>query len=108
MIAQYGMLAYYEFQKSKDSLYYWQITDQIKYFKDTSMVDIIMNGKGMGLPYTFNYKDMKANWYSGMTQGYATSFLLRYFDLTKDSTILPIIDKIIYLLISPVEEGGTT
>ena len=107
VIAQYGILAYYSFIETRDSSYYFECINQVKFFKDTSKVDAIINDKGIGLPYDFKYKDMKAPWYSGMTQGYATSFLLRYHDLTHDDSILPIIKKIVYVLISPQEDGGT-
>ena len=107
VIAQYGILAYYSFIETRDSSYYFECINQVKFFKDTSKVDAIINDKGIGLPYDFKYKDMKAPWYSGMTQGYAASFLLRYHDLTHDDSILPIIKKIVYVLISPQEDGGT-
>ncbi|WP_175552438.1 D-glucuronyl C5-epimerase family protein [Tangfeifania diversioriginum] len=90
-----------------DSTYYHKCVNQINYFKDSSKVNVMFNGKGIGLPYNFNYGGLKAPWYSGMTQGYAISYLLRYYDLTDDETILPIIKKIAFVLISPQEDGGT-
>lgn len=106
-IAKYGLKAYYEFFDTGDSIYYHKCINQIKYFKDSSKVNILFNGKGIGLPYNFKFKDLKAPWYSGMTQGYALSFLLRYYLLTKDETIIPIIQKVAFVLISPQEKGGT-
>lgn len=107
VISQYGILSYYEFLATGDSLYYQKCLAQASYFKDSSKVNYLFNGKGIGLPYNFNYKEMKSPWYSGMTQGYATSFLLRYYDLTHDSSILPIIQKIVYLMIKDQSVGGT-
>lgn len=107
VIVQYGVLSYYAFQDTKDSVYYYNCLKQAAYFKDDSKVDVLFKGKGIGLPYDFNYKDMTAPWYSGMTQGYAASFLLRYYNLTKDETILPIIEKVIFVLIARQEDGGT-
>lgn len=106
-IIHYGMLNYYAFLERKDSAYYFNFLDQIKYFQDTSKLDFHFEAKGIGLPYDFNYHNLKAPWYSGMTQGYALSFLLRYRDLTNDESITPTIEKIAYLLIQPQEKGGT-
>jgi len=106
-IARYGVMAYYRYLDTMDSIYYHKCVNQIHYFKDSSKVNIMFDGKGIGLPYNFNFGGLKAPWYSGMTQGYAISFLLRYYTLTNDETILPIIKKIAFVLISPQEDGGT-
>ena len=106
-IAKYGLKAYYEFLDTGDSIYYQKCINQIKYFNDSSKVNTLYNGKGIGLPYNFKFKDLKAPWYSGMTQGYALSYLLRYYRLTKDETIIPIIKKVAFVLISRQETGGT-
>ncbi|WP_318959384.1 D-glucuronyl C5-epimerase family protein [Lishizhenia sp.] len=106
-ISQFGVLSYYYFKDTGDSIYYKKCVDQIKYFKDTSKVHSLFNGKGMGLPYNYNFWDLKAPWYSGMTQGYAVSYLLRYYDLTQDEEVLPIIEKVAYVLLQNQEDGGT-
>lgn len=107
LIAQYGLLAYYNFLETADSIYYKKVYNQIKYFKDSSKVNFLFDGKGIGLPYNFNFWDLRAPWYSGMTQGFAISFLLRYYKLTNDESILPVVEKIAYLLKTPQNEGGT-
>lgn len=106
-IARYGVMTYYRYLDTMDSTYYHKCVNQINYFKDSSKINVMFDGKGIGLPYNFNYKELKAPWYSGMTQGYAISFLLRYYILTKDESILPIIKKIAFVLISPQKDGGT-
>lgn len=106
-IAQYGVLAYYYFEETQDSVYYRKCVNQAKYFKDTSKVNILFDGKGIGLPYNFDFWDLKAPWYSGMTQGYALSYLLRYYNLTKDQEVIPIIKKVAYVLLQKQEIGGT-
>lgn len=105
-ICQYGMLAHHYFKETSDSTYYYKCINQVKYFKDSTKYNYMFNNKGIGLPYNYNYGGLKAPWYSGMTQGYAISFLLRYYSLTKDKSILPIIEKIAYVLLSPQEQGG--
>ena len=98
-VAVYGVLSYYNFKESNDSSYYFKSIDQVKYFKDSTKVNLLFDGKGIGLPYKVNFWDLKAPWYSGMTQGYAISYLLRYYELTKDEIVVPIIQKIAYTLI---------
>ncbi len=106
-VAVYGVLSYYNFKESNDSSYYFKSIDQVKYFKDSTKVNLLFDGKGIGLPYKVNFWDLKAPWYSGMTQGYAISYLLRYYELTKDEIVVPIIQKIAYTLIQKQELGGT-
>ncbi len=106
-IAQYGVMAYYYFKNTNDSIYYNKCVNQIKYFKDTAKVNHIFDGEGIGLPYNFNFWDLKAPWYSGMTQGYAISYLLRYYELTSDEEVIPIIKKVAYVLLQNQKDGGT-
>ena len=105
-IVQYGVLCHNKFLETGDSAYYHKCAKQAAYFKDSTKVNYLFNGKGIGLPYNFKAHDLKPPWYSGMTQGYAISFLLRYHELTGDNDVFPIIKKIAYLLKLPVEEGG--
>lgn len=107
LIVQFGVLSYYEFLKTKDSTHYFKCINQIKYFKDSSKINLIFDGKGVGLPYNFNYGGLKAPWYSGMTQGYALSYLLRYRKLTGDDSVNSLIEKIAYVLLQKQEDGGT-
>lgn len=106
-IVHFGMLSYNYFIDTKDSVYYHHFINQIKYFKDTSKVDYFDNDKLLGLPYTFNFKDLKAPWYSGMTQGWAIVFLFRYYHFSGDREILPLIEKIAQFMLKPVEQNGT-
>ncbi len=106
-IATYGILTYYKYLETLDSTYYSKCINQMNYFKDTTKVNLMFNGKGIGLPYNFKFWDLKAPWYSGMTQGFALSYLLRYYKLTQDKSILPIIEKIAFVLLAPQETGGT-
>lgn len=105
-IVQYGVLCHNEFLETGDSAYYYKCINQVAYFKDSTKINYLFDGEGIGLPYNFKAHDLRPPWYSGMTQGYAISFLLRYHELTGDNDVLPIIKKIAYLLKLPVEEGG--
>ncbi len=106
-IAQFGILSYYEFLETGDSVYYNHVINQARFFKDSTKVHAKFEGKGIGIPYHKKFGDLEAPWYSGMTQGYAISFLLRYFDLTGDEESLPLIKKLLYFLKLPQSEGGT-
>lgn len=105
-ITQYGIVNYYRFLETGDSGYLDRFLSQVSYFKDPSKVNLLHNGKSIGLPYTFLFQDLKAPWYSGMTQGSAISFLLRYFEFSRDSTILPTVRKIAHLMLLPEQQGG--
>ena len=106
-IAQFGVMAYYNFKKNNDSIFYHKCVNQFNYFKDSNLIDFVFDGKGIGLPYNYNFWDLKSPWYSGMTQGYGLSYLLRYYDLTHDEEALPIISKVAYVLLQKQEDGGT-
>lgn len=106
-IAFYGIMAYEEFKKKKDSTNYQRMINQYKYFQNPSMIHIMNNGKEMGLPYNFNFHDLKAPWYSGMTQGAGISFVLRYYDATKDTTALTIAKQLASFLMKDIAKGGT-
>lgn len=106
-IAHYGVNAYDAFLETQDSIHYFRCVNQYKYFKDTTKTNLILGNRGIGLPYNFNLWDLKSPWYSGMTQGVAISYLLRYHHLTADESAFAMIPKIAYVLISPQSEGGT-
>lgn len=105
-IAIYGILNYEEFVKSGDTTCYQNVMHQMKYFRDTSRLHFKYDGKGVGLPYHFKFHDLKPPWYSGMTQGVAISFLLRYYKLTNDKYAIKLVEKLAYLMIKPDKEGG--
>lgn len=106
-ISVYGILRYHDYLKTGNSKYYDEVKHQYRYFCDSSKIHFTADGKGIGLPYTYNFHDLKAPWYSGMTQGMAISFLLRYYLLTKDKTALDKVKKIAYFMLQPVKENGT-
>jgi len=105
-IAFYGIMSYYKFLETGDKKFKKQVLDQYRYFCDTSKVDLLDSGRALGLPYNTNYHDLKAPWYSGMTQGTAISYLLRYYELSKDTSALRRIKMLARLLLKPEEKGG--
>jgi hypothetical protein len=106
-ISIYGIMNYDAFVETGDSCYYRHAINQFKYFKDSSKLIFSDNNRSAGLPYNFDFKDMKAPWVSGMTQGTAVSFLLRYYMLTSDKYALELSEKLIHLMLKKEEDGGT-
>jgi hypothetical protein len=106
-IAFYGIMAYDEFQRTKDSVYYHQAIAQYAYFCDTSKVKLFNNDSEMGLPYNFKFHDLNPPWYSGMTQGAAISYVLRYYKLTKDPGALVKAQQLAKFMLKNDNEGGT-
>jgi hypothetical protein len=106
-IAGFGIMSYENFIISGDSVYYKHAVNQYKYFCDSLKVDYIDDFKGMGLPYRFKFTDLRVPWYSGMTQGVAISFLLRYYKLTGDKVALQKVQQLAYFMLRPEKMGGT-
>ena len=103
----YGIACHQAFLDTKDSSYYKNMVDQVKYFQDSSLWDVHFDGKGIGLPYHMDFHDLKAPWYSGMAQGLSLSFLLRYRELTGDTSLDQTMKRIVYFMIQPEKSGGT-
>ena len=104
-IFQYALVHYDLFIKTNDSSYYNSFVTQVeKYALDSSKYILIDKNK-IGYPYKFNYKGLKAPWYSGMAQGYAISVLLRYYELTKNQKALDIAIKAKNLMLEPMPKG---
>jgi hypothetical protein len=106
-IAGFGIMSYENFITTGDSVYYKHAVNQYKYFCDSSKINYIDNFSGMGLPYKFKFHDLKPPWYSGMTQGVAISFLLRYYKLTGDKEVLKKVQQLAYFMLRPEKIGGT-
>ncbi|MFT7156231.1 MAG: heparosan-N-sulfate-glucuronate 5-epimerase [Parvicella sp.] len=106
-IAFYGIMAYNDFRETGDTASISIIKNQFKYFSDTSRVVFIDNQLGMGLPYHFKFHDLKAPWYSGMTQGVAISYLARYYKITNDDRALKIMKQLAYFMLKNIKDGGT-
>lgn len=105
-ICQYGLLCLDKFERTNDKKWLENAKHQVGYFLDTALVDNLFEGNGIGLPYNFSFKDLNAPWYSGMAQGMAVSFLLRYAEIVNDTSVYSACKKIAFVLTQPVEVGG--
>ena len=106
-ISVYGIMNYDAFIETGDSIYYNRVVNQFKYFQDSTKLVYSDDNLSVGLPYNFDFHGMKAPWFSGMTQGTAVSFLLRYYDLSKDEYALNLSKQLIHLMLKLEADGGT-
>lgn len=107
-ICFYGIMRYEEFLQGGDSAHYRAVVNQYQYFTRPGLTMSRFGGAGIGLPYHADFKDMRAPWFSGMAQGVAISYLLRYHDLTGDSSALDVARKVCFLMLMPEQMGGAT
>ena len=105
-IGYFGILSLDRYETTGDELYLKYSTDQLNYFESSILVDELFGGKGIGLPYKFEYNGLAPPWYSGMAQGLAISFLLRHADVTNDTSIYPLVEKLAYTMLMPQKDGG--
>jgi len=106
-IAGFGILSYADFVVSGDSASFRYVFNQYKYFCDSTRVDYIDDFRGMGLPYKFKFFDLQPPWYSVMAQGFAVSFMLRYYKLSGDVGALQKAQQLVYFMLRPEDIGGT-
>ena len=105
-IGYYGIMCLDKYVTTGDESYLNKATDQVGYFKNSALVHSRFDGNAIGLPYEYENNGLRPPWYSGMAQGLAISFLLRYSLLTQDTSLLPIVQKLAYLMLMPQEEDG--
>jgi hypothetical protein len=104
-ICQYALMCFDRYKKTQDIRYYDKFMNQVKYLRDSTEY-VYVNDTCIGYPYNFPFHDLKPNWYSGMSQAEAISVLVRYFSLSQDKTVLPLIVKLKNLMLLSVKEGG--
>lgn len=105
-ICRFGLMSLELFEQTNDLEHLKQVENQVKYFKNARLTRVLFDGKGLGLPYNFEYKGLLPPWYSGMAQGLSISFLLRYTEITNDSSAYNLITKLAYTMLQPEENGG--
>ncbi len=106
-VSVYGIMNYDAFMSTGDLTYYNRVIDQYKFFSDPTNLVFSDNNASAGLPYRYGFQGLAPPWVSGMTQGAAVSFLLRYYTLTKDISALKLSKQLMHLLLKDEKEGGT-
>lgn len=103
----YALFCYDEFKTTGDSAFYKGFMDQVRYLRDTANYDTV-DGDKIGYPYNSIFHDLKPPFYSALAQSEAICVLIRYYALTKDKEVLPMLVKIKNFMIAPQEIGCGT
>jgi hypothetical protein len=103
---QYGIMCLNRFEETADSSYFFKATNQVSYLRSSEHSSQSLDGVGLGLTIPFDHKDVKAPWFSGLTQALAVSFILRYYQITNEPELLPLAEKLMYTMLQPQEKGG--
>jgi heparosan-N-sulfate-glucuronate 5-epimerase len=101
----YALFCYDEYKSNKNERFKKAFLAQVSYLRDSTKY-MQYNCDKVGYPYNMAFHDLKVPWYSSLAQGEAISVLIRYYALTKDETILPLIVKIKNFMIYPMQKGG--
>lgn len=105
VISQYALTTFDTYMRTKDEKIKTKFLNQIKYLTDSKFYTQI-NDTVVAYPYTVNFHDLKAPWYSGLAQAEVLGVLVRYYYLTRDTEVLPLMVKIKNMMTLPVEKGG--
>ncbi len=98
----YALFCFDEFKATGDSSFLNSFMDQVKYLMDETSYHEMDSDK-IAYPYFITFHDLKPPWYSALAQSEAISVLIRYYALTGDETVLPVIIKIRNFMVSPAE-----
>ncbi|MEO8148825.1 MAG: D-glucuronyl C5-epimerase family protein [Bacteroidia bacterium] len=105
VISQYALTCFDAYMKTKDEKIKTKFLNQVKYLTDPKFYMQITDDV-VGYPYTVAFHDLKPPWYSGLAQAEVLGVLVRYYYLTKDKTVLPLMVKIKNMIILPVSQKG--
>ncbi len=103
--SHYALYCYDEYLHGKNERFKKAFLAQISFFRDSTKYKEV-DGNKVGFPYLMAFHDLKAPWFSSLAQGEAISVLIRYYALTKDASILPLIVKVKNFMVTPMEKGG--
>ncbi|HMR46341.1 MAG TPA: D-glucuronyl C5-epimerase family protein [Bacteroidia bacterium] len=104
-ISQFAIACYDQYQASNDKKYKTHFLNQVKYLTDKNNFHD-KGDDGIAYPYLFKFHDLNPPWYSGLAQAEVISVLIRYYILTKDKKVIPLIKKIRNFLFLPLNKGG--
>jgi len=103
----YALFCFDEFKITGDSTFHKAFMAQVKYLLDSTLYNEIDNDK-IGYPYNITFHDLKAPWYSALAQSEAISVLIRYYALTGDDAVLPVITKLKNFMVASQDHGCGT
>lgn len=104
-ISQFALACYDHYIKTGDEKYKTHFLNQVNYLLDKKNFHD-KGDDGIAYPYLFKFHDLQPPWYSGLAQGEVISVLIRYYSLTKDKKVLPVIKRIKDFMLLPLTKGG--
>ncbi|MFZ7118441.1 MAG: D-glucuronyl C5-epimerase family protein [Bacteroidota bacterium] len=105
-ISQFALACYDHYIKTGDEKYKTHFLNQINYLLDKKIYHD-KGDSGIAYPYWMTFHDLnKPPWYSGLAQAEVICVLIRYYALTKDKNVIPIIKKVRDFLFLPLDKGG--
>jgi len=104
-IAQYALKLYDEYIKTNSEYLLKDFLKQASFFIDERNYHVISHDE-IAYPYYLFFEELYPIWYSGMAQGQIISVLLRYYDVTKDKSVLDLVVKTKNFMLKPLNEGG--
>ncbi len=103
--SHYALFCYDEYRVTRDEKFKKAFLAQVNYLRDCSKYHNFEDLR-VGYPYMITFHDLKPPWYSSLAQGEAISVLIRYYALTLDKSVLPLIVQIKNFMVHPIEQGG--
>lgn len=101
----YALFCFDEYKATKNERFKKAFLAQVEFLRDSTKY-VNFDCDKVGYPYNFPFHDLKVPWFSSLAQGEAISVLIRYYALTKDQTILPLIVKVKNFMVYPMKKGG--
>jgi hypothetical protein len=101
----YALFCYDEYKTTKNEKFKKAFLAQVGFLRDSAKY-MNFDCDKVGYPYNFAFHDLKVPWYSSLAQGLSVSVLIRYYALTKDISILPLIVKVKNFMVYPMQKGG--
>src|SRR5688572_5611824 len=101
----YALFCFDEYLATKNERFKKAFLAQVSYLRDCTKYNEF-EGERVGYPYLITFHDLKPPWYSSLAQGEAISVLIRYYALTRDETVLPLIVKLKNFMVYPMSKGG--
>ncbi len=104
-LSQYALVCFDTYRSTGDNKYKKAFLNQVKYLMSEKQYKEL-SPERIGYPYNYTFHDLKPDWYSGLAQAEAICVLIRYYYLTKDDKVLPLIRKLKNQMVWPMEDGG--
>lgn len=103
----YALYCYDEYNATGNERFKRAFLAQVNYLRDSTKYKEF-DGNKVGYPYHIIFHDLKPPWYSALAQSEAISVLIRYYALTKDESIIPLIVKLKNFMVAPMEADKGT